>query len=70
VTVHLTVYKEPKPIHAIQMLFKRGRYNSYYKKPELLEPIFTLFLTEPDASYVMREVSARSHPTHNAVFMA
>jgi hypothetical protein len=46
---------------AIQMPFKRGRYNSYYKKPELLEPIFTLFLTEPDDSYVMREVSARSH---------
>jgi hypothetical protein len=46
---------------AIQMLFKRGRYNLYYKKPELLEPIFTLFLTKCDILYVMREVSARSH---------
>jgi hypothetical protein len=46
---------------AIQMLLKRGRYNSYYKKLEFLEIIFTLFLTEPDDSYVMREVSARSH---------
>jgi hypothetical protein len=46
---------------AISMLFKRGCYNSYSKKPELFEPIFPLFLSEPDNSDVMREVSARSH---------
>jgi hypothetical protein len=46
---------------AIQMRFKWGRDNSYYKKLELLEPIFTLFRTEPDDSDVMREVFARSH---------
>jgi hypothetical protein len=43
----------------IQM-FKPGRYNSYDKKPELIEPIFTLFQIETDDYSVMREVSVGS----------
>jgi hypothetical protein len=42
---------------ALRPFAKRLRYNAYYKRPEAIEPSFALFLTEPDASYAMYEVS-------------
>jgi hypothetical protein len=42
---------------AVRPFAKRLCYNVHYKRPEVIEPIFTLFLTEPDASYAMHAVS-------------
>jgi hypothetical protein len=47
-------------MQAFPLLVKRGRYNAYYQHPELLGHVFHLFLTEPDANYVMRDVSSRT----------
>jgi hypothetical protein len=45
-------------MQALSVLVKRGRYNAYYQRPELLESVFHLFLTEPDANDIMRDVSS------------
>jgi hypothetical protein len=42
---------------ALRPFAKRFRYNAYYEHPEAIQSNFALFLTEPDASYAMREVS-------------
>jgi hypothetical protein len=42
---------------------KRLHYKVYYKRPEAIKTIFTLFLTEPDASYAMRKVSEHTKVT-------
>jgi hypothetical protein len=41
-------------------VIKRDAYNRYFQHPELLEPIFQFFLTEPDRSYAMRIVSEKT----------
>jgi hypothetical protein len=46
---------------ALVPIFLRRAYNSYYQKPELLEPIFELFGTEADGQYLMRDVSQKTH---------
>jgi transposase len=45
---------------ALHAFAKRARYNDYHKNPGAIEPIFTLFLTAPDTTYAMREVSERT----------
>jgi hypothetical protein len=45
---------------ALRPFAKRLGYNAHYKRPEAIEPIFALCLTEPDASHAVREVS--EHP--------
>jgi hypothetical protein len=47
-------------MQALSVLVKRGRYNAYYQHQELLAPVFHLFLTEPDANDIMRNVSSRT----------
>jgi hypothetical protein len=44
-------------MEALRPFAKPLRYNVYYKRPEAIEPIFAQFLTEPEASYALREVS-------------
>jgi transposase-like protein len=41
-------------------VIKREVYNLYYNRPHPMEPIFDLFLSEPDRSYVMRTISAKT----------
>jgi hypothetical protein len=43
----------------VSVVVKRHAYQRYFKDPELLEPIFHLFLTQDDSTYLMREVHAR-----------
>jgi hypothetical protein len=38
-------------------MVKRRRYNHYFKQPERLELIFTLFVTQPDGKCLMSDVS-------------
>jgi hypothetical protein len=40
--------------------FKPEAYNTYYDRPDLLEPIFDLLLSEPNRLYAMRIVSAKT----------
>jgi hypothetical protein len=40
-------------------MVKRRHYNPYFKQPERLEPIFTLFLTQPDGKYPLRDTSTQ-----------
>jgi hypothetical protein len=42
---------------ALPPFAKRLRYHAYYKRPEAIQPIFALFLTEPNPFCAMREVS-------------
>jgi hypothetical protein len=47
-------------MQAFSVLGKRGRYNAYYQHLEMLEPVFHLFPTEPDANDVLHDVSSRT----------
>jgi hypothetical protein len=38
----------------------RGPYNRYWDRPELTEPIFHLFLTQPDRTYSMQSVHVKT----------
>jgi hypothetical protein len=42
-------------------VLKRRRYATYYSHPELLEPIFDLFLGGDDGSYAMRDVANQTN---------
>jgi hypothetical protein len=46
---------------ALVPVVRRHAYNSYHDHPELLDPIFDLFRTEPDGHYLMRDVSRATH---------
>jgi hypothetical protein len=43
------------------LVVKRRRYTAYYSSPELLEPIFNLFLRDDDAGYAMRDISQQTN---------
>jgi hypothetical protein len=42
-------------------LARRWAFNVYYEHPELIEAIFALFCTAPNAEYLMRDVAAASN---------
>jgi hypothetical protein len=48
-------------MEGLLQVVRRHAYNSYYAKPELLEPIFHLFEVEADCAYLMRNVSEATH---------
>lgn len=41
-------------------LIRPEDYDTYFNRPELLEPIFGLFLTKPDQPYLVRIVSEKT----------
>jgi hypothetical protein len=46
-------------MESLVTVIKREAYNTYYDRPDFLEPIFDLFPSEPDRWYVMRIVSEK-----------